>query len=99
MIKEIAIISIDTKDTVLFEQVYREIIHIIRRQPGYHQDTLMSVNENAGEYALLIDWSSVKAHQDFVDSEDFPEVADKWGRLQKEVVVRHCQFVESSING
>jgi heme-degrading monooxygenase HmoA len=93
MVKELAIISIDPKDAENFERIYVEIAPVIRRQPGYIYDELLRVVENDSEYALVIHWDSVKSHEDFVASKEFPLLSGTWGPLQKQVAVRHCRLV------
>jgi heme-degrading monooxygenase HmoA len=96
MVKEVAILEIDEKDQEEFERIYEEIAPIIRRQPGYHQDELLNVVENPAEYILIIKWTDVEAHQAFIDSADFPELVEKWGRLQKKATVRHGKMESPS---
>ena len=95
MVKEISVLRIDGTKAEQFEEVYREIAPILRRQSGYQYDELLRVVENPDEYILIIHWKDVESHQRFIDSRDFPLIVDTWGRMQKEAVVRHCVVVDT----
>jgi len=46
MVKEVAVIKIDPTEAECFIRTYREVAPILRRQPGFISDELMSVLED-----------------------------------------------------
>lgn len=97
MVKEVSLLLIDPKEAQAFEDTYREVAPILRRQPGYHGDELLRVLENPAEYVLIIKWARKEDHINFVNSPEFRLLADSWGRFQKQALVRHGTTVAESI--
>ena len=93
MVKEIAVIRIDPAEAGNFIRTYHAVAPILRRQPGFVSDELLSVVEDEREYILIVQWERVEDHSNFVKSADFKLLADPWGPMQKEVTVRHAEIV------
>ena len=93
MVKEIAVIRIDPAEAGKFIRTYHAVAPILRRQRGFISDELLSVVEDKSEYILIVQWQRVEDHSNFVKSADFKLLADPWGPMQKEVLVRHAEVV------
>ena len=52
MITEVAILKIDPAESEKFERTYREVVHILQRQPGYQSDRLIRAIEYPEQYIL-----------------------------------------------
>lgn len=89
MVKEVAFITIDPAEAEDFIRTYHEVAPVLRKQPGYIGDELLSVVEDESEYILIVQWETVEDHVTFTESADFKFLAEPWGPMQKEVMVRH----------
>jgi len=96
MVKEISLLVIEPKEARAFEDTYRQVAPILRRQPGYRGDELLRVLENPAEYVLIVEWERAEDHAGFVRSADFRLLADPWGPFQKQAIVRHGAAVAGS---
>jgi heme-degrading monooxygenase HmoA len=96
MVKEVSLLLIDPRQAQAFEDTYRQVAPVLRRQPGYHGDELLRVLENPAEYLLIIRWDRKEDHLNFVNSPEFRLLADPWGPFQKQAVVRHGATVAGS---
>lgn len=81
MVTEIAILKIDPTQAAAFEETHHQVIGVLRRQPGYHKDTLVKAHEVPGQYILMVEWDSIAAHQAFIDSTDYPEMSGPYGNF------------------
>lgn len=89
MVKEIAVIKIDSAEAEEFVKTYHEVAPVLRKQPGFVSDELLSVAEDESEYILIVEWDRVEDHIAFTKSADFKLLEGPWGPMQKEVLVRH----------
>ena len=93
MIKEIAILKIDPARAEAFEGVYRDVAHILRRQPGYRSDRLYRAIERPEEYILEVEWESVADHENFISADDYPDLDGALGLFVKEGGFAHYRLV------
>ena len=63
MILESAQLQIRPGQEAGFESAFREAQAIISSMPGYRGHELKRCIERAGQYALLVRWESVEAHE------------------------------------
>lgn len=63
MILEVAQLTIRSGQQEAFEAAFREAQAIIASMPGYQGHTLQRCIERAGQYVLLVRWTSVEAHE------------------------------------
>lgn len=78
MILEIAPLQIRAGQSADFEAAFLKAQHIIASIPGYISHELQRCLERPDEYALLVRWESVEAHEvGFRQSKDYGE----WKRL------------------
>ncbi|MCU0488197.1 MAG: antibiotic biosynthesis monooxygenase [Anaerolineales bacterium] len=89
MVTEIAILKIDPAHTAAFEATHRQVIGVLRRQPGYQKDTLVKAHEVPGQYVLMVEWESIAAHQAFIDSPDYPEMSGPYGKFVQDSSFAH----------
>ena len=94
MITEVAILKIDPAEAEKFERTYREVAHILQRQPGYLTDRLMKAIENPGQYILAVEWGRVQDHLDFIAAPDYPELDGALGKFVKEASFAHYSSLE-----
>ncbi len=94
MITEVAILKIDPAEAVKFERTYNEVVHILRRQPGYQSDKLMRAIEYPEQYILSVEWGSVQDHLRFIDAPDYPELDGALGAFVKDVSFAHYTSIE-----
>ena len=93
MITEVAILIIDPGEYEKFERTYREVMHILQRQPGYKSDKLMRAIEHPEQYILAVEWDSKEDHLRFMDAPDYPELDGALGEFVKDASVAHYNFV------
>ena len=93
MIKEIAILKIDPSQADLFESTYQEVVHILRRQPGYYSDRLYRAIERPEEYILEVEWEQVADHERFISAADYPDLDGALGAFVIEASFAHYQQV------
>jgi heme-degrading monooxygenase HmoA len=79
MVYEIAVLKINPEKSADFEKMYTEVVAILRRQKGYKGDQLLHAIERPDEYVLKVAWEGVAAHQDFIDSPDYPQISGPFG--------------------
>jgi heme-degrading monooxygenase HmoA len=72
MVTEIAILKIDPAEAEKFERTFRDVVHILQRQPGYQSDKLMRAIEHPEQYILSVEWGCVEDHLRFIDGPDYP---------------------------
>ena len=89
MITELAILKINPAKTEKFEKTYQDVVHILRKQPGYLDDKLMRAIERPEEYVLAVEWGSVEDHQRFIDSADYPSLDGALGQFVKDASIAH----------
>lgn len=89
MVKEIAVMKIDPAKAEDFIRTYHEVAPVLRRQPGFISDELLSIIEDESEYILIVHWEKAEDHTAFIQSADFSLLSGPWGPMQKEVLVRH----------
>jgi heme-degrading monooxygenase HmoA len=89
MVTELAILNIDPAKAEEFEKTYQDVVHILRKQPGYLNDKLMRAIERPEEYVFLIEWGSVSDHERFIDSSEYPSLNDRLGDFVKDASIAH----------
>jgi heme-degrading monooxygenase HmoA len=89
MITELAILTIDPDNAEDFEKTYQDVVHILRRQPGYLADKLMRAIERPEEYILAVEWESVADHENFIAAADYPDLDGALGEYVLEANVAH----------
>lgn len=81
MITELAILEIDPENADLFENTYREVVHILKRQAGFLSEKLLRAIEAPEQYILAVEWESVGDHQRFIDAPDYPDLDSALGQF------------------
>lgn len=94
MITEIAILKIDPTQSDDFEHTYREVVHILQRQPGYQSERLMRSIEDPEQYILAVEWDSKEDHLRFMDAPDYPDLDGALGKYVKDAAVAHYCTLE-----
>ena len=95
MVTEIFVFKIDPAEAQEFENVYTEVVPVLRGQKGYRSDKLMRAIERPAEYILAVEWDSIDAHQAFIDSDAYPEMDGPFGRFVIEGKLAHYTTVAS----
>ena len=93
MITEIAMLTVDSSEVEAFEKMYQEVVPVLRKQPGYLSDTLMHAIERPDEYILAVEWESVKDHERFIESEEYPNMSGPFGEFVKDSSFAHYRTV------
>jgi heme-degrading monooxygenase HmoA len=96
MVTELAIIKIDPSESESFEKMYKEVVSVLREQPGYQHDKLMRAIERPEEYLLAVEWDSVGSHQAFIDSDSYSLMSDPFGKFVKDSSFAHFNTVNSN---
>lgn len=94
MITEIAILIINPAEAERFEQTYRDVVHILQRQPGYQSDKLMRAIEHPEQYILTVEWGSVEDHMRFVDAPDYSDLDGALGEFVNEGSFAHYNSIK-----
>jgi heme-degrading monooxygenase HmoA len=93
MVTEIAILQIDPTQCEGFERTYRDVVHILQRQPGYQSERLMRSLEDPGQYILAVEWDSKEDHLRFIDAPDYPDLDGALGNYVKDAAVAHYRKI------
>ena len=93
MVTEIAVLKIDPSQAEAFEKTYQDVVHILRRQPGYQADKLLRAIERPEEYILTVEWDSVADHENFIKAPDYPDLDGALGAFVKEGDFAHYRTI------
>lgn len=96
MVTEVAILKIDQNKAKDFEKMYAEVVPVLRRQSGYISDKLMHANERPEEYILAVEWENIDSHQRFIDSSEYSQMSDPFGKYVIESTFAHYFTVAKS---
>jgi heme-degrading monooxygenase HmoA len=96
MVTEVAILKIDPANASAFEQMYEEVVPVLRRQAGYQSDKLLRAIERPEEYILSVEWDSVDAHQAFIDSDEYSLMAEPFGGFVVDSGFAHYNTISAS---
>jgi heme-degrading monooxygenase HmoA len=96
MVYEIAILRVNPEKTQEFEKMYSEVVGVLRRQKGYKRDQLLHAIERPNEYILKVTWEGVESHQAFIDSSEYPLMAEPFGKFVLDTVFAHYAVATES---
>ena len=94
MITELAILKIDPKKADLFESTYRDVVHVLKRQPGFLSEQLLRAIEAPEQYVLSVEWESVEDHKRFIDAPDYPDLDSALGQFVVDGSFYHYNSIE-----
>jgi len=93
VVTEIAILKIDPAQAEEFERTYQDVVHILRRQPGYQNDRLFRAIERPEKYILTVEWDSVADHENFIQAPDYPDLDGALGKFVKDGDFAHYRAI------
>lgn len=73
MVVEIALIDVKPGEEHQFAAAYEKARHHVASAPGCHWLRMTRGIESPSRFVLLVEWDSVAAHEDFRNSDAFPQ--------------------------
>ncbi|KAH6675474.1 hypothetical protein B0J14DRAFT_586569 [Halenospora varia] len=70
-------------------QIWKETLMTVSQQPGYQRAHYGRQLENSTQVILLIDWDTLKSHQDFIDNPIYGPFTDKLAPLMEGITMHH----------